>query len=254
MAADVIDDAPAALWVIDLGNTRVKIGRFEGGALAEVDSYERGRRGEGLARVLAATPAPCALLATGRVDEEAEWRERLGERAEVWSYTPGGPAPLTVAYATPETLGADRLAAAAGAQALYPGRAALVVDVGTCVTYELVDADAVYRGGAISPGPAMRLDAMHRFTGRLPRPPVAAAPGFPANSTTAALLEGAVGGTAREVGAYAAEFSRLHPRGVVLGCGGGFALLRPSLPAGILYRPHLVLEGLATLYAYAQLQ
>ena len=247
-------DGRPALWVLDLGNTRLKLGRFVGTRLAEAFTYPRARAGEALDVLLAEPGDAYAVLSTGALAEEAAWRERLGAAGPVWSYEPGAPTVVEVAYATPGTLGTDRLAAAAGARALYGGRAALVVDVGTCITYELIDPAGVYRGGAISPGPAMRLDAMHQFTGRLPRVREAAPGGFPGGSTAAALLEGGVAGAAHEVAGFVASFRADHPGGAVVACGGGFALLRPLLPAGIDHRPHLVLEGLATMHAYAHAQ
>ncbi len=77
--------------------------------------------------------------------------------------------PVRIGYASPSTLGADRVAAAAGAWSLHPGCNLLVVDAGTAVTYDFVDSTGCFRGGNIAPGMRMRLEALHRFTARLPR-------------------------------------------------------------------------------------
>ena len=132
-------DEAAVLWVVDLGNTRLKFGRFAGSRLTEVSTYARERAGEALRWLVGQRGDGYAVLSTGTSGEEGEWRDRLRARAPVWGYTPGDRTSVEVAYATPLTLGTDRLAAAAGARALYPGRAALVVDVGTCITYESLD-------------------------------------------------------------------------------------------------------------------
>ena len=79
-------------------------------------------------------------------------------------------------------------------------------------------------------------------------------PDFPGDSTAAALRLGALAGAAHEIAGFVASYRAEHPRTAVVGCGGGFALLRPLLPAGIDHRPHLVLEGLATMHAYAHAQ
>lgn len=76
--------------------------------------------------------------------------------------------PIDSAYRTPETLGRDRLAAAVGAAALYPGRDVLIVDFGTAVTIDLVTADGTFRGGCISPGMKTRFRALHDYTAKLP--------------------------------------------------------------------------------------
>uniref|UniRef100_UPI00272CC54B type III pantothenate kinase n=1 Tax=uncultured Duncaniella sp. TaxID=2768039 RepID=UPI00272CC54B len=81
------------------------------------------------------------------------------------------PMPLKIDYATPHTLGEDRIAAAVGAWSLFPGENSLVVDMGTAVTYDVVTADGHYAGGNIAPGISMELRALHEFTARLPLVP-----------------------------------------------------------------------------------
>ena len=78
------------------------------------------------------------------------------------------PVPVSIGYNTPLTLGTDRLAAVVGANDCSPGKDILVIDIGTCVTYDLISSSAEYLGGNISPGPTMRLKALHEYTSRLP--------------------------------------------------------------------------------------
>ncbi len=82
--------------------------------------------------------------------------------------TPDTPISLINLYESPETLGADRLAAAVGAAAMIPGCDLLVADIGTASTFDLVSANGEYLGGNISPGPGMRLRALNHYTARLP--------------------------------------------------------------------------------------
>lgn len=79
------------------------------------------------------------------------------------------PLPITIRYGSRNSLGADRIAASVGAWAIHPGRSLLVVDAGTAVTYDHVTAKGEFAGGNIAPGMTMRLEALHRFTARLPR-------------------------------------------------------------------------------------
>ncbi|MBD5315660.1 MAG: type III pantothenate kinase [Bacteroides sp.] len=79
------------------------------------------------------------------------------------------PLPITIRYGNPRSLGTDRIAAAVGAWATHPRRSLLVVDAGTAVTYDHVTSQGEFAGGNIAPGMAMRLEALHRFTARLPR-------------------------------------------------------------------------------------
>ena len=262
------------LWVVDRGNTRVKVGGFDaGGRLREVHLYESGERGGDAAALawLSARRAPRAFALLSTAAGEERWRARLGALAPVWTYAPGSPAPLRVAYATPATLGVDRLAAAVAAAARAPGAACLVVDAGTCITTERVSAAGVYLGGTIAPGLRMRLRAMHEFTGKLPlvsasshdhydgagsepdaRRSANPLAGTFGTDTPSALWHGAVGGAALEVAARVAAFRAERPGGYVVVSGGDGPFLRPLLPSGPELRPHLVLEGLAHMYAYAQ--
>ena len=77
--------------------------------------------------------------------------------------------PIKIAYETPETLGKDRMAVAIAANSMYPNEGNLVIDLGTCITYDWVDPKGVFLGGNISPGIEMRLEAMHEKTASLPK-------------------------------------------------------------------------------------
>lgn len=76
--------------------------------------------------------------------------------------------PVKNLYKTPETLGKDRIANAAGANYYFPGRNVLSIDAGTCIKYDFVNSENEYSGGAISPGLDMRFKALHHFTAQLP--------------------------------------------------------------------------------------
>lgn len=78
------------------------------------------------------------------------------------------PLPIELDYNTPETLGPDRIAAAVGANELFPDADNLVIDMGTCITIDLIDHTGTFRGGIISPGLKMRMKAMASYTDQLP--------------------------------------------------------------------------------------
>ena len=150
-------------------------------------------------------------------------------------------------YETPATIGTDRLAAVAGAQQHFPGQNALSIDAGTCITYDLIDQAGHYRGGLISPGVSMRLQAMHTFTARLP---LVEADNSPFNlterNTVAALRSGAVGGAAAEISQmirmYGDKFSDLQ---VVISGGDALQLISTIRPKhAITVVPDLILIGL----------
>lgn len=76
--------------------------------------------------------------------------------------------PIINKYKTPETLGPDRIAAVVGANNLYPGKDILVIDAGTCITYDFINSDNEYLVGSISPGIKLRFNALYNFTDKLP--------------------------------------------------------------------------------------
>ena len=76
--------------------------------------------------------------------------------------------PIELDYDTPETLGADRIALGVGANNLFPNDNNLIIDLGTCMTIDLVTEKGIFHGGAISPGLTMRMKAMAQYTHSLP--------------------------------------------------------------------------------------
>ena len=130
------------------------------------------------------------------------------------------PVPVKVCYATPRTLGADRLAAAVGAYVLGGGRDVLVIDIGTCITYDFVTAAGEYLGGNISPGPRLRFQALRAYTDRLPL--IDRRGDLPDMGTTTetAIRSGVVNGVRREIEGYISDFLLKYPRLLVYLTGG----------------------------------
>lgn len=159
------------------------------------------------------------------------------------------PLPIDLgAYSTPATLGADRIAAMAGAAALHPGCDLLVVDCGTAITYDRVSPSGQFLGGNIAPGLGMRLRALHAFTARLPE--VETNPDAPlwGLSTAQAMQAGAMRGAMAEVLYYYNQC----PAGTRLVLTGGRAADicqdLTNLPLDI--DPLLVLRGLNHIIDY----
>ena len=151
--------------------------------------------------------------------------------------------PFKNRYSTPETLGKDRLAAVAGAKALFPGENCLVIDCGTCIKYDLITSTGEYLGGNIAPGAKMRIQAMHHFTARLPEVAMQLPTDYCGHSTETALQNGALRGASLEIEGFVQLFStQYQPLRVVL-TGGDAAFFQPVLDV-----PNLVTEADLTLY------
>ncbi|QHT68543.1 type III pantothenate kinase [Rhodocytophaga rosea] len=161
------------------------------------------------------------------------------------------PVPITNRYQTPQTLGKDRLAAVCGATYLYGEYACLVIDMGTCITYDFVDAQKNYWGGSISPGLQMRFKAMHTFTARLPllEPEPDTVP-LTGTNTIEAMQSGAIHGMTCEIEGiikeYRKNFSKMH----VIFCGGDATFFENKIKESIFVIPELVLVGLNRILEY----
>jgi type III pantothenate kinase len=234
--------------VLDIGNTAAKYGVFHGSALAEGGSIAAPAE---LREVVQRVGAEHVLLASVAAPAE-QWAAELTDAlpSRVLTLQPGTtPVPLHNAYATPHTLGADRLAAAVGAAYLLPGRPVLVVDAGTCIKCDLVTADATYQGGSIAPGLRMRLQALHAFTGRLPELPLpspaeAATLAVCGTDTRSAMLSGALLGAAAEVNGVVDSYRAQYPQLAVVLTGGDAAFFESRLKGRIFVISELILLGL----------
>ena len=150
---------------VDLGNTYAKTGLFSGGEL--VETHWKLTYNELVNYVQSINPQRIMVSSVSYSEEQLK-DEFSKITTDIYLLKSTTPVPLIKLYDTPETLGADRVAAAVGAKVLYPEKNCLVIDMGTCITYDLVDAEDNFHGGIISPGVRMRFKAMNTFTKRLP--------------------------------------------------------------------------------------
>ena len=158
--------------------------------------------------------------------------------------------PISVAYQTPKTLGKDRLAAVVGANYLCPDRNLLVIDAGTAITYELVEASGVYLGGNISPGMTTRFRALNQFTQKLPL--VVEEEDIPklGVSTKTAIQAGVVNGIVFEMDGYIDEFRAKYRDLLVFLTGGHSFYFERRLKNSIFADINLVLTGLNRILEY----
>ncbi|MDE7443418.1 MAG: type III pantothenate kinase, partial [Muribaculaceae bacterium] len=161
--------------------------------------------------------------------------------------------PIVNGYATPASLGADRLAAAVGAYAMFPGQELLVCDLGTACTYDIVSAEGVFMGGNIAPGAGMRLRALHHYTCRLPEVSSRGTVTEFGTDTQTAMRSGAFQGIAAEV-MYYRTLGTTTPRTTIL-TGGWSEEVSKQLPAtdNLHINKHLVIQGLNSILLYNEI-
>lgn len=160
------------------------------------------------------------------------------------------PLPVAIQYETPETLGRDRLAAVVGANYLQPGRDLLVIDAGTAITYELVDASGTFLGGNISPGMTTRFKALNFYTKKLPLVSEPEENLRVGTNTTAAIQAGVVNGIVYEMDGYIDDLRTKYPDLLVFLTGGHSFYFERRLKNSIFADINLVLTGLNRILDY----
>ncbi len=158
--------------------------------------------------------------------------------------------PVINLYDTPETLGYDRMAAVVGANEQFPGRDILVIDAGTCITYEFIDANGCYHGGNISPGLQMRFKALHQFTGRLPLVDADGCRPFIGRNTETAIRSGVLKGIEYEIVGYIEAMRHKYPQLLVFLTGGDEFSFETNIKSIIFADRFLVLKGLNRILDY----
>ena len=245
--------------VIDIGNTRTKLAVFEQGKMLIRDEPAAGLT-TAIEAAVSGRDCSKAILSSVREDkpELRRWLSLNFEKAVFLDHTTA--LPFVNHYATPETLGNDRLALVAAAVDKHPGRDILVLDAGTCITYDFVDRRKNYYGGLISPGLNMRLAAMHQFTEGLPRvewdPDLfqaaisSAGDEVSGDSTHHAMLMGAGLGALCETEGIINRYGDRYGELDVMLTGGDAVFFSSNLKRRIFAHPNLVLEGLDALLRY----
>lgn len=225
--------------VVDVGNTSTKVGIFKDAELEE----ERVFLGPiELDEFIAANAAEAILVSSVRQHPELLLK-RASHIPLHYLLSPNLSLPIVNAYATPESLGMDRLAGVCGAARLFKGENCLVIDSGTCITYDFIDASSTYRGGLIAPGLSMRLRAMHEFTAKLPVVKIEEV-ALIGNSTISCMQSGALNGMRAEIEGIIERYQQHYPELRVILCGGDTHFFENSLKGAIFAVQNLVLRGL----------
>lgn len=160
------------------------------------------------------------------------------------------PVPIKNKYLTPHTLGTDRLAAAVCAYCERRGSDVLIIDVGTCITYDFVSSAGEYAGGNISPGPTIRLKALNSFTDSLPLVERRGDTPWLGNTTETAIRCGVLQGIEYEIDGYIKDFQSKYPGLFVYLTGGMQLNLRISEKKCIFADRYIVPKGLNYILLY----
>lgn len=231
--------------IADIGNTQTKLAVFNGQEIVFFKHFGS-VTAEQLNETARKYNAGKAIISSVKKDHELQ----LSESIKTYRFNYQMATQIYNHYRTPETLGLDRLAAVVGAVKVHPGKENLVIDAGTCITYDYADAGNNYYGGSISPGVSMRFKAMNYYTAALPL--VDKDTGFSGrfgNDTKTAMLSGVQNGIRYEVEGFIKSYLQQQTNiNIILTGGDGIfldTLLKNSIFAPYIKNdPYLVLRGL----------
>ncbi len=238
------------LLAIDIGNTRIKGAVFEHDTLLEHFSSSPADLQFQLETILQQYPNCTDLIVAATGNTVKEIFSNFENRLRLHYITQRDRFPFQNLYKTPDTLGIDRMVLAAGAVLQYPQQNRLVIDAGTCVTYDFIDDEDRYQGGAISPGIRLRYESLHQYTAKLPLLANKAPEDFIGKTTDEAIHVGVVEGLLHEIDGFIAQYRHHYPKFIIILTGGDAEFLANRLKNTIFANSNFLLESLNRTFQY----
>jgi len=229
--------------VIDVGNTQIKVAIFDRVSLVHKDNFKATKILSRLDELASIYPINEVIIShVAKIDLEE--LDQLKSLFKVLVLNHDTKLPFTNNYLTPKTLGVDRIALMAGAVSQFPKKNVLVIDAGSCITYDFVNDNGVYYGGSISPGIEMRYKAVNSFTANLPLLDKKNEIPEIGNSTENAIHQGILNGVIQEIDGVIQQYKDKNQKLTVVLTGGDTIFLAKNIKSSIFAIPNFLLEGL----------
>lgn len=236
--------------IVDVGNTLVKIAVFQEDKLlekvvVEVSGFENAHK-----KIFINYPkiVKCMLASVGRLPKEVIID--LEKMHKVLILDANLNFPFHNRYKTPTTLGVDRMALVAASVKHFPNNNALIIDAGSCITYDFIDHKNDYLGGAISPGVRLRYKSLHNLTANLPLLYTEMPKSSIGDTTESAIHSGVVNGIIKEIDGVIDEYQERFSDLTVILTGGDANFLSKQLKNSIFANSNFLLEGLNFILEY----
>ena len=236
--------------VVDVGNTRIKGAVFEDAILLEVFIFTKSELKINIESILKKFKNVSDLVVSSVGDVEKLSFLAFENLLNVHFISNNDPFPFQNKYETPRTLGIDRIVLATGATLQFPNQNRLVIDAGTCITYDFIDEKNNYLGGSISPGLRLRYEALHNFTAKLPLLSLEDPKNFIGASTSDAIHSGVVNGLVYEIDGFIAEYKLKYLNFIIILTGGDSDFLAKRLKNTIFANSNFLLESLNQTFQY----
>ena len=241
---------------IDYGNTLVKVALFQKDSLLTLKSFqslsvdqlkeflEDFENNSGNATIIN------SAIVSSVIDYPRDIKSWLTKKYNLIELNSLTPIPINIRYKTPQTLGNDRIALAVAGAQFYPENDVLVIDAGTCITFDFVGKNSEYFGGSISPGIQMRFKALNTFTDKLPLVNPVDNPELVGDSTSNSIISGVMCGIYSEVDGIIDRYKMKFPNVKTILTGGDIIYFDKMLKNNIFANSNFVLKGLNMILDY----
>jgi type III pantothenate kinase len=235
--------------IVDIGNSRIKIAIFNKDELIYNEVITNDSFVETAINLIEKFNCKNAIISAVGILNKSEI-DQIKAKIKVIELNPTTKIPFFNNYATPKTLGVDRIALVAAAVSKYQNQNVLIIDAGTCITFDFVNASKNYLGGAISPGIEMRYKSLNKFTKKLPLLMREEAANLIGTSTETCIHSGVINGVISEIDSIIAKYRKKNKDLTVVLTGGDANFLSNRLKNGIFANPFFLLEGLNTILTF----
>jgi len=235
--------------IIDVGNTRIKIAVFNNTEIIHTEIITTEEFYFKALKLLEVYSCKNAILSSVGNLKKSQINE-LNSKINLIQLDYISKIPFKNCYKTPKTLGVDRIALVSSAASQFPNKNVLIIDAGTCITYDFINEKGCYLGGAISPGIKMRYQSLHKFTKKLPLLETKLPENLIGGSTEECIHSGVVNGVINEIDSNIDSYRKKNKDLTIVLTGGDVNFLSNRLKNGIFANPNFLLQGLNTILTY----
>jgi len=230
--------------IVDVGNTYTKLAVFKSNKLKDKERVETKNIITEVKKLQKKHDdlKLCIVSSVGKLHEKAI--KFLSKELQLTILDHKTKIPFSNLYATPETLGIDRIALVCASVEQFPDKNVLIIDAGTCITFDFINTKNEYLGGAISPGIRMRYKALHNQTANLPLLKTEVPKNVTGNSTSSSMHSGVVNGVLREIEGNIEAYVKKYGDLTIILTGGDAKMLSKQLKSSIFANSNFLLEGL----------
>ena len=240
------------LLAIDIGNSYIKCAVFEQNTLLQKFIFKQDEAQINFEIII----KKHQKIAKGVISSVANLNEDtfsyLKENIDLLEISNKTSFPFSNNYKTKETLGIDRLVLSAGAVLSFEKQNRLIIDAGTCITYDYINSKNVYLGGAISPGLSLRYKSLNNYTAKLPLLENKEINYLIGKSTSESIYSGVINGVINEIDGFITQYKELDKDLTIILTGGDAEFLAKSIKNTIFANSNFLLESLNNLYTYCK--